>query len=310
MDTVGDLLRDASKELASEFEIPIPGALRYALGLPVPVTGGHPLHCSISRAVAPRCSPGRGCYATARSTACASSPPRRNIGVANTWGAKGVFNWDSPHHLGTCGLQAHDFELLGFGELDLLWIVGLDPDESPPRALRARCADRADPTRGPCSVRDASRSVVVSRSRHHRSSSGSPRSRNPATSTNGSPAIRPARSWRSSSGWHPVRSSRRSRDPRGSGSRARSPPTRRAPSSSRRSLRRASESRSPLAAARAGLDATAVAVEPLDDTTRALSTSPQQLDVPLTVEVWGDDVDLSLTSLLVDAAGPVVAWAS
>ncbi|HEY6319481.1 MAG TPA: hypothetical protein VI462_16540 [Acidimicrobiia bacterium] len=54
-----------------------------------------------------------------------------DLGVANTWGAKGVFAWDSPHHLGTCGLQARDFELLGFGVTDAVVTVGLDPDESP-----------------------------------------------------------------------------------------------------------------------------------------------------------------------------------
>jgi thiamine pyrophosphate-dependent acetolactate synthase large subunit-like protein len=59
-----------------------------------------------------------------------------NLGVANTWGAKGVFAWDSPHHLGTCGLQARDFELLGFADADLIVAVGLDEDESP----RARVA--------------------------------------------------------------------------------------------------------------------------------------------------------------------------
>ena len=53
------------------------------------------------------------------------------LGVANTWGAKGMFAWDSPHHLGTCGLQAHDFSLLGFGDVDLLVVTGLDPDEAP-----------------------------------------------------------------------------------------------------------------------------------------------------------------------------------
>jgi thiamine pyrophosphate-dependent acetolactate synthase large subunit-like protein len=53
------------------------------------------------------------------------------LGVANTWGAKGMFAWDSPHHLGTCGLQADDFALLGFGEVDLLVVTGLDPDEAP-----------------------------------------------------------------------------------------------------------------------------------------------------------------------------------
>ncbi len=53
------------------------------------------------------------------------------LGVANTWGAKGMFAWDSPHHLGTCGLQADDFALLGFGAVDLLVVTGLDPDEAP-----------------------------------------------------------------------------------------------------------------------------------------------------------------------------------
>lgn len=55
-----------------------------------------------------------------------------NIGVANTWGAKGLFAWDSPYHLGTCGLQARDFELLGFGDVDLILTTGIDIDESPP----------------------------------------------------------------------------------------------------------------------------------------------------------------------------------
>jgi hypothetical protein len=54
-----------------------------------------------------------------------------DLGVANTWGAKGCFAWDSPHHLGTCGLQAWDFELLGFGDADAIVTVGLDPQESP-----------------------------------------------------------------------------------------------------------------------------------------------------------------------------------
>jgi hypothetical protein len=54
-----------------------------------------------------------------------------DLGVANTWGAKGCFAWDSPHHLGTCGLQAWDFELLGFADADAIVTVGLDPDESP-----------------------------------------------------------------------------------------------------------------------------------------------------------------------------------
>jgi len=53
-----------------------------------------------------------------------------NLGVANTWGAKGVFAWDSPHHLGTCGLQARDFELLGWAEADAIVATGIDDAES------------------------------------------------------------------------------------------------------------------------------------------------------------------------------------
>jgi hypothetical protein len=55
------------------------------------------------------------------------------VGVVNTWGAKGVFAWDSPHHYGTAGLQARDFELAGFGEAELVIAVGVDPDEAPRR---------------------------------------------------------------------------------------------------------------------------------------------------------------------------------
>ncbi len=53
------------------------------------------------------------------------------FGVANSWGAKGVFSWQSEHHMGTAGLQARDFELLGFGKAELVIATGLDPDETP-----------------------------------------------------------------------------------------------------------------------------------------------------------------------------------
>jgi thiamine pyrophosphate-dependent acetolactate synthase large subunit-like protein len=57
---------------------------------------------------------------------------RAACGVVNTWGAKGVFRWDSPHHFGTAGLQADDFVLAGFGDAEIVIAVGLDPLESPP----------------------------------------------------------------------------------------------------------------------------------------------------------------------------------
>jgi hypothetical protein len=56
---------------------------------------------------------------------------RGYVGVSNTWGAKGVFAWDSPHHLGTVGLQARDYELGGFADAALILGVGVDEDESP-----------------------------------------------------------------------------------------------------------------------------------------------------------------------------------
>jgi hypothetical protein len=56
---------------------------------------------------------------------------RGHVGVSNTWGAKGVFAWDSPHHLGTVGLQARDYELGGFADAALILGVGVDEDESP-----------------------------------------------------------------------------------------------------------------------------------------------------------------------------------
>jgi thiamine pyrophosphate-dependent enzyme len=52
------------------------------------------------------------------------------LGVVNTWGAKGIFDWRSDHHLGTAGLQERDFELCGFADVDLIVAAGLDPAES------------------------------------------------------------------------------------------------------------------------------------------------------------------------------------
>ena len=53
------------------------------------------------------------------------------VGVLNTWGAKGVFDWRSRHHLATVGLQADDFVLSGLDRADLIIATGLDPAESP-----------------------------------------------------------------------------------------------------------------------------------------------------------------------------------
>jgi hypothetical protein len=55
------------------------------------------------------------------------------LGVLNTWGAKGVFHWQSRHHWATVGLQARDFELGGIRGADLVLAVGVDEREAPRR---------------------------------------------------------------------------------------------------------------------------------------------------------------------------------
>ena len=57
---------------------------------------------------------------------------RTGLPVLNTWGAKGIFRWDSPYHAGTAGLQAEDFALAGLTEAEIVLAVGLDPAEAPP----------------------------------------------------------------------------------------------------------------------------------------------------------------------------------
>ena len=53
-----------------------------------------------------------------------------SLGVLNTWGAKGVFDWRSRHHLATVGLQALDFRRGGLAEADLIVASGVDEREA------------------------------------------------------------------------------------------------------------------------------------------------------------------------------------
>jgi thiamine pyrophosphate-dependent acetolactate synthase large subunit-like protein len=68
----------------------------------------------------------RGAVGALRALAAAG-----RLGVLNTWGAKGVFHWQSRHHWATVGLQARDFELGGIPEADLVLAVGVDEREAP-----------------------------------------------------------------------------------------------------------------------------------------------------------------------------------
>jgi len=68
------------------------------------------------------------------------------VGVLNTWGAKGVFDWRSRHHLATVGLQADDFVLSELDRADLIIATGLDPAESPHSRWRLAPALTVPPT--------------------------------------------------------------------------------------------------------------------------------------------------------------------
>lgn len=60
------------------------------------------------------------------------------VGVLNTYGAKGLFRWDDPAHLGTIGLQARDVELAGVLDAEVVLAVGLDERELGVEALGPR----------------------------------------------------------------------------------------------------------------------------------------------------------------------------
>jgi Thiamine pyrophosphate enzyme, central domain len=136
MDTVGVLLRAAAAgadgaRVTEEFDhVEVPAALAYSLGLDPerdesPQTDELPEDRFVvlagPRVVATRSIDGLRAFAAAA-----------NVPVANTWGAKGVLSWDSPHHMGTCGLQARDFELLDFASYDAIVATGTELAESPP----------------------------------------------------------------------------------------------------------------------------------------------------------------------------------
>jgi hypothetical protein len=70
------------------------------------------------------------------------------IGVVNSWGAKGLFRWDDPLHYGTAGLQERDWELAGVLDAELVITVGVDPREGPDvAAVSVRPSDLAEHAR-------------------------------------------------------------------------------------------------------------------------------------------------------------------
>ena len=228
--------------------------------------------------------------------------------VANTWGAKGIYPWDNPHHMGTCGLQRDDFALLGFADFDLILAVGVDDDETSkadfalaetislgvnrerferiralnerrtfvPQAnqLYARMAAIAQPGYVDDSYpRHPARAVMDLK-----------QSLGPATRVTAQPGL--AGLWI-----------------------ARTFPTNRmgsviVPAQDRPGIGAAVG----MASAAHGTDTVCVTHGAVDDTTAEVMNVAHHHALPLRLEVWDDDVDWTRTDDLIDAAGPVVAW--
>jgi acetolactate synthase-1/2/3 large subunit len=310
VDSVGDLLRPVSRDLAREFDdVAVPAALAIHLAGDSGTARAahevaHPWAHGRARAVV-LAGPGamtdpylvRGIRAFAA---------RANVPVANTWGAKGLLEWDSPHHMGTCGLQADDFALLGFGTYDLVVATGVDAAESPEARFALAPVVHLEPvvlahTPDVPRLHDEipanelyTRLAAVARPgyvdestpRHPaRAVMDLKQSLPPAAVVFGQPG--PAGLWL-----------------------ARTFPTDRpgrvcVPASARAGLAAALA----LAAAARGLDAVAVTTDPPDAATKAsVDAAVEVAPGRFRLEAWGDDVDWSRTADLVAAAGPVVAW--
>ncbi|MBM3673910.1 MAG: hypothetical protein FJW88_02980 [Actinobacteria bacterium] len=308
MHLLGAHVSDLSVELARALDgVTMPGALAYALGLDSPARppGGSVLLDQPRGRVAMLAGPDVLTFRAVdglREFAVAA-----HVGVANTWGAKGVFPWDSPHHLGTCGLQADDFPLLGFADLDVLWVTGIDEAESPRARIelgaRIEVIDPRDlaplashVARSPHPIETPplfARLAAVAQpgyvdDRHPRHPARAvmdlKRSLAPGALVVAEPG--PTGLWIART--FPTDG----------------PGTVVVPATSTPGVAAASA----LAAAAHGIPTALVALAPADATVAEASTVADRHDFPFTVHEWGDDVDLSLTQVLVEAAGPVVAW--
>lgn len=336
--TVGGVLRDAAPgagvdTVARSFDsFPLPAALVHTLHLePLPERPEPGVALPHGDLVV-LAGPGvvdTGSIAGLRAFAAAA-----NVPVANTWGAKGVLRWDSPHHMGTCGLQARDFELLGFAGYDAVVATGIDPAESPPDRFAlapvvevparelGRLAQQVEPARGDIRSNDLYARL---------SKVAQPGYTDERVPLHPARAVADVRSALPSDGMVTA-------DPGIAGVWvARTFPTTEPGTVAVPAMaRRGSAAVLALTAALHGVPAIAVTIEPMDPTTLGVLKLATELGTALVVDVWGSGgpvrraedhvaqlqaavnepgvtivdapVDLSLTRKLVDAAGRVVAW--
>ncbi len=342
MDTVGELIRDAAAGtdvggVAGRFDrLPVPAGLAYSLGLRPELEPAAPVTDALADKLVGDAVvlAGPGVVRTGSVDGLRALATAANVPVANTWGAKGVLPWDSPHHMGTCGLQARDFELLGFASYDAILATGIDVDESPrerfelapvvevPPGQLGHLAQRMRPASEPIRPNDlytrlsaiAQPGFVDQRVPLHPARAvADVRAALPAggivTADPGVAGVWVARTFPTTE-----------------------PGTVLVPAT----VARGAAAALALVASLRGLPAIAVTTEALDHATLAVLELATELAVPFVVDVWSagglvrraDDhlgqlqaavrepgvtivdvpVDTSLTRRLVDAAGPVVAW--
>ena len=260
---------------------------------------------------------------------------RGGFGVVNTWGAKGVFPWDDPHHFGTAGLQARDFELAGLLDAGVIVAVGIDPDEAPAARWSGAQVLEVDPEQlealtlswdAPAAVPPRPRLYLELSAAVGPLYQSTSVPLNPARAAAGLAAVRPVGGLVAA-------------DPGPAGLWvARAFPTTEpgsvvVPATPARGFAAAAA----LVAALDERPAIAVTTAPLDDETHAVLELARALGLPLVLEVWGDGeaadadaqldrtsaalasgtvavehypVDFTATEVLVDVAGDVVAWGS
>jgi thiamine pyrophosphate-dependent acetolactate synthase large subunit-like protein len=309
VDTIGARLRgipgDETAELAGHFDhVPTPPAFAWAFPGPRRTFTGVQREVDLGGA-ADRVAIIAGPHALWSRAELHAVAAHLGAPVANTWGAKGIFPWDSPHHMGTCGLQADDFALLGLARYDLVLGVGIDPLEAPPAAL------------APLDARHVGvNELEVLLTLPARTHPIEPNALYDRIAAVAQPGYVDDRSPR-----HPARAvmDLKQSMPPGAVLMAQPGPVglwvaRTFPTDGPGTVFVPAVAVPGIAAAlawlaaRAGRDAVAVAAAPVDPVTTAIGRAAAAGGTPFRLEVWADDVDLALTSLLVDAAGPVVAW--
>jgi acetolactate synthase I/II/III large subunit len=101
----------------------------------------------IRSAINPVVLAGNGVIRTGAAPALREFARATGIGVAETFMGKGALDYQDSRHLGTVGLQAHDYDLAGFEDADVVITVGYDLVEhgpwhwNPSRDKRIVCID-------------------------------------------------------------------------------------------------------------------------------------------------------------------------